>query len=316
MSAAEMSSIQGQLYAHTGRFADKQFDWHAFPSNEGYDELSRAQMRFIGAGGSPKVNDTTTIKPDHFTLSLVYKESGRYAACHSHEIEESFLVIDGTLVVGWEREGEVVEVRLGAKDLILNARDIPHGFRVDDDEPVLMSISVDVGKPLPPKYHYHPRDVPSDLARAFGAQPGNTLAFDSQGAHPLQQVMQPYVVRNSDLPDIHEDAGFSRKVYVGSAPGAIHHDTCRKELWELPAGAAVAAFTRFSEDAYFVLEGALDVGWVDANGSEAVAELGARDVVKTPAGQAHWLRNSGDKPASVWCVIGQADDDDVEYVAG
>ena len=148
------ASLADQIRAHTGRFTDKAFDWNAFPSNAGFDELARAQMRYIGAGGSPKVGDPATLKADNFTLSLIYKEPGRYAACHSHEIEESFLIISGALIVGWEKDGDVVEVNLGPKDMILNAREIGHGFRVDGVEPVVMSISVDVGKPLPPVYHY------------------------------------------------------------------------------------------------------------------------------------------------------------------
>lgn len=124
----DISPLAAELRAHTGRFTDKAFDWNAFPSNAGFPDLARAQMRYIGAGGSPKVNDTSTMKADHFTVSLIYKEPGRYAACHSHEIEESFLIISGSLIVGWERDGEVVEVNLGPKDMILNARDIgqPH----------------------------------------------------------------------------------------------------------------------------------------------------------------------------------------------
>src|ERR1700761_2854433 len=135
-------TLQDRMTAHVGRFADKTFDWHAFPSNEGFPDLERAQMRYIGAGGSPKVGDTSTLKPDHFTVSLIYKEPEKPPACHSHEIEESFLIIDGALVVGWERDGEVVEVNLGPKDMIQNAREIGHGFRVGGVEPVLMSISV------------------------------------------------------------------------------------------------------------------------------------------------------------------------------
>ncbi|MEM8916344.1 MAG: cupin, partial [Pseudomonadota bacterium] len=110
MEITEGLTLADRLTANTGRFADKVFDWNAFPSNSGYDELARAQMRFIGAGGSPKVGDTSTLKADNFTVSLIYKEPGRYAACHSHEIEESFLIINGALIVGWERDGEVVEV--------------------------------------------------------------------------------------------------------------------------------------------------------------------------------------------------------------
>ena len=308
--------LRDQLLANTGRFYDKAFDWNAFPSNAGFDDLARAQMRYIGAGGSPKVNDKSTLKPDHFTLSLIYKEPGRYAACHSHEIEESFLIISGALIVGWEQDGEVVEVNLGAKDMVLNAREIGHGFRVDGVEPVLMSISVDVGKPLPPVYHYHPKEHPTELARQFGALPGKTLKFDPKGEHPLQQLMAQYVVRHAELPTIWESAGFTRKVYVGDTPGAIHHDTCRKEMWGLPVGTTLAPFTRSVEDAVMCLEGNVVVGWTDVNGYETSVELGPRDMVKTPAGQAHYLRNDSAGAATVWTIIGSSGEDGAIYSKG
>ena len=306
-------SLKDQLRAHTGRFTDKAFDWNAFPSNAGFEELARAQMRYIGAGGSPKVGDPSTLKADNFTLSLIYKEPGRYAACHSHEIEESFLIISGALIVGWERDGDVVEVNLGPKDMILNAREIGHGFRVDGVEPVVMSISVDVGKPLPPVYHYHPKDCPPELARTFGAEPGKTMPFDPDGAHPIQKLMGDYVVRHAELPTIWDEAGFTRKVYVGDAPGAIQHDTCRKEMWGLPVGLQLQPFTRSVEDAYLCLEGSVEVVWVGEDGKEASVELGPRDLVKTPAGQAHYLRNPGAGAATVWTVIGTAGDDGAVY---
>ena len=315
VSATEVS-LEDQLTAHTGRFTDKVFDWNAFPSNAGFDELARAQMRYIGAGGSPKVGDPSTLKADNFTLSMIYKEPGRYAACHSHEIEESFLIISGALIVGWERDGTVVEVNLGPKDMILNAREIGHGFRVDGVEPVMMSISVDVGKPLPPTYHYHPKDHPPELARTFGAKPGDTLPFDRTGNHPIQKLMSDYVVRHAELPTIWEAAGFTRKVYVGSEPGAIKHDTCRKEMWGLPVGARLAPFTRTVEDAYLCLEGSVEVVWIDEDGREATVELGPRDLVKTPAGQAHTLRNPGAGATTVWTVIGTAGDDGAVYAKG
>ncbi|WP_417677209.1 cupin domain-containing protein [Pseudodonghicola sp.] len=306
------TTLADDLTAHTGRFTDKVFDWNAFPSNAGFEELARAQMRYIGAGGSPKVGDTSTLKPDHFTLSLIYKEPGHYAACHSHEIEESFLIIDGALIVGWEKDGEVVEVNLGPKDMILNAREIGHGFRVDGVEPVMMSISVDVGKPLPPVYHYHPKEHPTELARTFGALPGKTLKFDRNGSHPLQQLMSKYVVRHHEQPTIWEDAGFTRKVYVGK--GGIENDTCRKEMWGVPSRVGVKPFVRPVEDALMVLEGALIVGW-EENGKIVETELGPRDLVKTPAGRKHWFRNNSAAPATVWSVIGQSDEDGVKYEA-
>ena len=307
-----VSTLAAELSAHTGRFTDKQFDWKAFPSNAGFPDLARAQMRYIGAGGSPKVGDTTTMQPDNFTLSLIYKEHGKYAACHSHEIEESFLIIDGALIVGWERDGEVVEVNLGPKDMILNAREVGHGFRVDGPEPVLMSISVDVGKPLPPKYHYHPKEHAPELARSFGAQPGKTMPFDPNGAHELQQLMGKFVIRHAEAPTIWEEAGFTRKVYVGE--GGIANDPCRKEMWGIPSRTGVQAFTRPVEDAMMVLEGSLIVGW-EENGETVEVELGPRDLVKTPAGRKHWFRNNSAGHASVWTVIGTSSEDGVVYKA-
>jgi mannose-6-phosphate isomerase-like protein (cupin superfamily) len=303
-------TLRDRMSANVGRFADKTFDWHAFPSNEGFPDLERAQMRYIGAGGSPKVGDTSTLKPDHFTVSLIYKQPGKYAACHSHEIEESFLIIDGALIVGWERDGEVVEVNLGPKDMILNAREIGHGFRVDGVEPVLMSITVDVGKPLPPKHHYHPKDHAPELARNFGALPGKTLKFDRNGVHPLQQLMTKYVVRHSELETIWEDAGFTRKVYVG--PSGVQSETCRKEMFGVPSRVGVKPFKREVEDAFLVLDGSLVVGW-EADGETVEVELGPRDLLKTPAGQPHWFYNNGASAATVWHVVGDAKPESVKF---
>lgn len=306
------SELARQMAAHTGRFTDKTFDWDAFPSNSGYPELARAQMRYIGAGGSPKVGDVSTLKPDHFTLSLIYKEPGKYAACHSHEIEESFLILDGTLIVGWERDGEVVEVNLGPRDMILNAREVGHGFRVDGVEPVLMSISVDVGKPLPPRYHYHPKDHAPELARNFGAEPGKTMKYDPSGDHPLQKLMARHVIRYTEAPTIWEDAGFNRKIYVG--PGGIASDSCRKEMWGIPSRCRVRPFRRPVEDALLVVEGSLVVGW-EQDGQSVELELGPRDLIKTPANISHWFENTGAGHATVWSVIGTGEDDGVAYEA-
>lgn len=312
IQGSNFATLEDALKAHTGRFTDKQFDWHSFPSNEGFPELARAQMRYIGAGGSPKVGDSSTMKPDNFTLSLIYKEPGRYAACHSHEIEESFLIIDGALIVGWEQDGEVVEVNLGPKDMILNAREVGHGFRVDGPEPVLMSISVDVGKPLPPKYHYHPKEHTPELARSFGAQPGKTLPFDRNGDHPLQKLMAQYVIRHVDQPTIWEDAGFTRKIYCG--PGGVDTDSCRKEMLEIPSRVGVKPFRRDVEDSFLVLDGSLTIGW-EEDGKTVEVELGPRDLVKTPSGRKHWFVNKGVAPVTAWYIVGAPGEETVTYQA-
>lgn len=310
MSSTPATTLGAEFRRHVVRHASKSFDWNAFPSNNGFPELERAQMRYVGAGGSPKVGEPGTLKPEHFTVSLIYKHVGKYAACHAHEIEESFLILDGVLTVGWERDGEVVEVRLGPKDMILNARDIGHGFRNDGVEPVLMSISVDVGKPLPPRYLYHPKDTAPELARTFGAAPGKTLPYDPDGTHPLQSHMAKYVIRHGERPTLWDPAGFSRKVYVG--PGGIASDTCRKEMLGVPVGLGVKPYVRDVEDAFIVLEGTLTVGW-EADGTVVETELGPRDLVLNPAGRRHWFRNNSVGPCTVWSVIGTDQTETVRF---
>jgi len=310
MSSTSTTTLGADFRRHVVRHAEKSFDWNAFPSNKGFPELERAQMRYVGAGGSPKVGEPGTLKPEHFTVSLIYKHVGKFAACHAHEIEESFLILDGVLTVGWERDGEVVEVRLGPKDMILNARDIGHGFRNDGVEPVLMSISVDVGKPLPPRYLYHPKDTAPELARTFGAAPGKTLAYDPDGSHPLQAQMVRYVIRHGEQKTLWDPAGFSRKVYVG--PGGIASDTCRKEMLGVPAGVGVKPYVRDVEDVFLVLEGSLTVGW-EEDGKVLETELGPRDLVLNPAGRRHWFRNNSAGPCSVWSVIGTDQPETVRF---
>ena len=133
----------------------------------------------------------STLKPGQFTLSLVHQPVGKYAACHSHEVVEHFLVLSGVLTVGWAWGDEVIEARLGPMDMVLNETGRPHGFRNDGVEPVLVSISVGSGMPKPPVYVCHPRDRDAAIARRFGASPGKTRAFDPALQRPSSAPVRP-----------------------------------------------------------------------------------------------------------------------------
>src|SRR5260370_5817676 len=152
---AKPLDLSSEMRSFIGRYTDKSFDWDAFPGSRGFPELERAQMRYIGAGGSPKANDPNPLKPGQFTLSLVHQPVGKYAAGHSHEVVEHFLVLEGVLTVGWAWRDEVIEARLGLQVMVLNQSGRPHGFRNDGVEPLLMSISVGNCMPKPPVYVCH-----------------------------------------------------------------------------------------------------------------------------------------------------------------
>jgi mannose-6-phosphate isomerase-like protein (cupin superfamily) len=294
-----------------GRHTDKSFDWDAFPGSSGFPELARAQMRYIGAGGSPKADDPSTLKPGEFTLSLVHQPVGKYAACHSHEVVEHFLVLEGVLTVGWAWGDEVIEARLGPKDMVLNQVGRPHGFRNDGVEPVLMSISVGSGMPKPPVYVCHPRDNDPAVARHFGAGPGKTRAFDADSSDPRQREFARYIMRHAERRPVW-DAGFARLGYIGddgAPPGQY-----RMDMVHLPQGAAVCGYARPVEDVYFVLEGCLTVGWEEA-GHTREERLGPRDAIFNPAGQVHCFRNEGLADAVFMLLVGTPQPEEVRFKA-
>src|SRR6185437_8372206 len=100
-----------------------------------------AQLRYVGAGGSPKADDPSTLRADHFTFSLVNQPVGKFAASHSHEIVEHFMILQGVLTVGRGTPLAPVHVcHPKSKDLELSRRfgassaDKIHPFRADSDD--------------------------------------------------------------------------------------------------------------------------------------------------------------------------------------
>jgi mannose-6-phosphate isomerase-like protein (cupin superfamily) len=306
---AEPFDLPNQMRAFIGRHTDKSFDWDAFPGSRGFPDLGRAQMRYIGAGGSPKADDPSTLKPGQFTLSLVHQPVGKYAACHSHEVVEHFLVLSGVLTVGWAWGDEVIEARLGPKDMVLNQVGRPHGFRNDGVEPVLMSISVGSGMPKPPVYVCHPRDSDPSAARRFGASPGKTRVFDPDSQDRRQREFAQHIVRYAERRPVWE-AGVARSVYIGQ--GGAPPGQYRMDMVHLPRGVAVRGYARPVEDVYFVLEGCITAGWEEA-GCIVQEGLGPRDAIFNPAGRIHYFRNDGASDATFMMLVGTAEAEDVRF---
>ena len=307
-------ALEQEIRAFTGRHTGKAFDWDAFPGSRGFPELERAQMRYIGGGGSPKTDDPKTLKADHFTLSLVNQPVGKYAPSHSHEVVEHFLVLQGVLTVGWVYGDKVIEAKLGPKDVVLNKSGRPHGFRNDGIEPVLMSITVGSGTPQPPVYVCHPKNKDADLARRFGAGegPGKVVEFDPTSSDPHQKDMAPYVMRYADRTPVWEKAGFARLAYIGE--GGAPPQRYRMEMIHLPRGVGIQAYTRAVEDVYFVIEGNVTVGW-EEDGEKVEQRLGTKDMQFNPAGRRHYFRNDGVTDAQFMMLVGTPDPETVEFKA-
>jgi mannose-6-phosphate isomerase-like protein (cupin superfamily) len=303
--------LSREMRGFIGRHTDKSFDWDAFPGSAGFPELARAQMRYIGAGGSPKADDPNTLKPGQFTLSLVHQPVDKYAACHSHEVVEHFLVLEGVLTVGWAWGDEVIEARLGPKDMVLNQTGRPHGFRNDGVQPVLMSISVGSGMPKPPVYVCHPRDSDASVARHFGAGPGKIHAFDPDSSDPRQCEFARYIVRHAERRPVW-DAGFARLTYIGE--GGAPPGQYRMDMVHLPKGVSVRGYARPVEDVFLVLEGCLTVGWEEPGRAEE-ERLGPKDAIFNPGGRVHYFRNDGITDVVFMLLVGTAQPEDIRFRA-
>ncbi|CAN5407702.1 hypothetical protein BH10PSE6_BH10PSE6_58090 [soil metagenome] len=294
--------LADEMRAHMGLFTEKTFDWDAFPASRGIPDLSRAQLRYVGSGGSPKVGDPSTLKAQHFTFSLVNQPVGKFAASHAHEVVEHFFILQGVLTVGTVWNDEVVEVKLGRKDLLLNKSGRPHGFRNDGVEPVLMQITVGSGTPEMPVHVCHPKDKELELSRRFGAPgPEKIHLFSPESADRRHKELAPHVVRYRDRKPQWEKAGFARMAYVGE--GGAPATSYSMDLVRLPRGVAIKPYTREVEDVYFVLEGAITVGW-EQDGEVVERRLGERDLMFNPAGRAHYFRNDDAGDAEFSMVVG------------
>ena len=295
-------ALMDELRAHIGRFAAKTPDWDAFPSNAGYPELSRAQIRFVGAGGSPKVSDPSTIKAGHFTLSMVYLPAGTYAASHVHEVEEAFYVVQGVLTVASDFDGRIVRTRLGPRDMLLNEPGRPHGFLNDGVEPVLMAIMVAnvPGTPVKIRYKYHPKDYDAEVSRTFGESLQKAPPLAEQIAADRHAVDR-WVTRHSQSPFISHASGLSRMNYIGGAGAPAGH--FRKDFVHLPVGRRVRAYRREVEDVYFVTSGYLTVGW-EQDGAVVEERIGPREAVFNPAGRLHYFRNEGVEDVEFLMIVG------------
>jgi mannose-6-phosphate isomerase-like protein (cupin superfamily) len=146
---AEIAALSLEEIAkrYIGRFRDKKGDWAAFEDAK-IDGYRRAQHRFIGAGGSGKHEDASTIPARAFTLSIMYVPPGEGNAPHTHEVEEVFFVLRGFLTVFIEDEtGKRVSRVLGPWECIACPPGVIHGYQNESLEPVYFQVMLGRARP-------------------------------------------------------------------------------------------------------------------------------------------------------------------------
>ena len=161
---AAMMQKNGQSFAEwmesrVARKSTRRYDWDALKFQADFDpKYRRAQMRYVGTGGTGVAKDSNTVPSAHFTFSTMVIPAGNIGPSHiHHDVEEIFFVMRGAMKVICEKDGQRWEATLGERDLI----SVPPGVYREEhnigDEDALMCVMLGSPKPITPVY---PPDSP------------------------------------------------------------------------------------------------------------------------------------------------------------
>ena len=83
------------------RYSTRKYDWDALKFQADFDpKFRRAQMRYVGTGGTGVAQDVNTVPAENFTFSTMVIPAGHEGPPHLHtDVEEVFFLIRGKLKV-------------------------------------------------------------------------------------------------------------------------------------------------------------------------------------------------------------------------
>jgi mannose-6-phosphate isomerase-like protein (cupin superfamily) len=97
---AEASFAQW-MDTRVARLETRRYDWDALKFQADYDpKYRRAQMRYVGTGGTGVAKDVNTVPAGGFTFSTMVIPAGNIGPSHIHmDVEEIFFVLRGKMKV-------------------------------------------------------------------------------------------------------------------------------------------------------------------------------------------------------------------------
>lgn len=151
----EGASLEQWMNTRIARYSTRQYDWDALKFQADFDpKYRRAQMRYVGTGGTGVASDNNTVPAENFTFSTMVIPAGHEGPSHLHtDVEEIFFLMRGKLkVVLTTPDGERYETILTDRDLI----SVPPGVYREEhnigEEDALMCVMLGAPKPRIPNY--------------------------------------------------------------------------------------------------------------------------------------------------------------------
>src|SRR5262250_3578823 len=98
-------NLSSWLNSRIARYDTRQLDWDALKFQADYDpKYRRAQMRYVGTGGTGVKSDINVVPAGHFTFSTMLIPAGHIGPMHIHtDVEEIFFVMRGKMKVILEK---------------------------------------------------------------------------------------------------------------------------------------------------------------------------------------------------------------------
>ena len=153
-AASKPNSLEATLKRRIARLATRTYDWDALKFQADFDKkYRRAQLRYVGTGGTGVADDDNAVPAEHFTFSTMLLPAGCEGPLHIHtDVEEVFFMMRGSIRLFFEKDGETWETVLGERDLCSVPAGVYRGLRNDGEEDALMCVMLGASKPVTPTY--------------------------------------------------------------------------------------------------------------------------------------------------------------------
>ena len=116
------------MESRVARYETRKYDWDVLKFQADFDpKYRRAQMRYMGTGGTGMGTDNNTVPSEHFTFSTMVLPPGCEGPPHLHtDVEEVFFMLRGSVRLTIQDGDKKWESVLKERDLIsVPARCLP-----------------------------------------------------------------------------------------------------------------------------------------------------------------------------------------------
>lgn len=150
----EGTSLEDWMSTRIARYDTRQYDWNALKFQSDFDpKYKRAQMRYLGTGGTGVESDQNTVPSEHFTFSTMVLPPGCEGPTHvHHDVEEVFFMLRGKIRLFMDDNGEKCETELRERDLVSVPPGVYRGLLNHGQEEALMCVMLGNPKPVTPTY--------------------------------------------------------------------------------------------------------------------------------------------------------------------